>query len=582
MDEYSVMLGRHRISGMPYHGRVVGNSLALPNGQTLNGKFFADQMVGTCRLAVPGVAPVTRTPAEAAHDAANGWQWRSDLAVGVTGQTKSLLLYGRYGLSATGLYAVAPGSCWAIALPSSLSINAAKTQLTNPVPVWNASLVNDGSRIQQDVPVSLEGYAGTPYNPYGSDWVTWDISTNGSKTILGGRVFAGTDYGYYAPYALYGFGLLRAEGSGAPGSPFQLTIQKLSFSNEAANELVSNGIEAFSGVYDWNYTFSTEFITVDGRACQSLKTTMSAPTLSIGPGVESPNTPALSFESGVREVKLDGFICGWWFGQSGEPEAVTADYRYTLDCDYTVTGSGSGSPKIRIDNYSPGSSGCQPDGSGSTTPGAFTWNCQQGYVISEELEIVLRAGGAEVDRMLLRYECERGSGFVGASATVGDDNNPHPEAYPSNTWYRRRLYLNGDLIDSSTVEASDGGNWAPSPGTPPLGIDRFRTFPGYSTTKDWLISLAATEHSIGDGHSVRVRTAVHWPANRMVCLLTQRKDGPLFKRSDTYGPVAYPGGVAGSRVTIPAGDSNAPPRFSALNPFSTQLTLHHAQRIAYI
>ena len=156
MDEYSVMLGRHRISGMPYHGRVVGSSLALPNGQTLNGAFHASQLVGTCRLAVPGVAAVSRTPAEAAHDAANGWQWRTDLAVGITGDSR-LMLYGRYSLEAHAVYAVGPGRCWAVRLPYSVAMNAEKTQLTTPAAVWNASLVNDGTRQQQDVTVAPQG-----------------------------------------------------------------------------------------------------------------------------------------------------------------------------------------------------------------------------------------------------------------------------------------------------------------------------------------------------------------------------------------------------------------------------------------
>lgn len=583
MDEYSVMLGRHRISGMPYHGRVVGSSLALPNGQTLNGAFHASQLVGTCRLAVPGVAAVSRTPAEAAHDAANGWQWRTDLAVGITGDSR-LMLYGRYSLEAHAVYAVGPGRCWAVRLPYSVAMNAEKTQLTTPAAVWNASLVNDGTRQQQDVTVALQGYAGTPHTPYGSYWRAWDISADGAKTILGGSISAGDNYGYYTPYSGYGFGLLRAVGDGSAGSPFQLTIQRLSYGNEAGNEVVNNGITGFSGVYDWNYTFTEQYIPVDGRECPSLKTTMSAPTLSIGPGTPSPNTPAISFESGTREVRLDGLICGWWFGQGGEPEAVTADYRYTLNCDYTASGVGSGTPTIRIVPQVMSYGSCSLDGNdpGEYYPGSFTWTCEQGYVISEELEIVLRVGGAEIDRMLLRYECEQGTGFTGPSATVGDDNNPHPEGYPANTWLRRRLLLNGELVDSITAEGADGGNWAPLPGTPTLGIDRYRSYPGYYGPSSWLLTLAGGEHSLGDGHAVRLRTRVHWPSNRLVCLLTQRQDGPLFKRADTYGPLAYPGGVAGSRVTIPAGAGHAPPRFSALSPFNGQLTLHHAERVSYI
>lgn len=580
MDEYSVMLGRHRISGMPYHGLVVGSSLALPNGQTLNGAFHASQLVGTCRLAVPGVAAVSRTPAEAAHDAANGWQWRTDLAVGITGDSR-LMLYGRYSLAAHAVYAVGPGRCWAVALPYSAATNAEKTQLTTPAAVWNASLVNDGTRQQQDVAVALEGYAGTPYTPYGSDWVPWDISTNGAKTILGGRIFAGDNYGYYMPYSGYGFGLLRAVGDGSAGSPFQLTIRNLSYGNEAGNEVVNNGITHFSGVTEWNYTFTEQYIPVEGRECPSLKITMSDPTLSISPGT---GPWSIQFDSGTREVRLDGLICGWWFGQGGEPEAVTADYRYTLNADFIASGVGSGTPTIRIVPQVMSGGSCSWDGNdpGEYYPGSFTWACEKVYVVSEELEIVLRVGGVEIDRVLLRYECEQGPSFTGPAAVYGDSSRPMPVDGPTVYREQRRLLLNGELIDSVTVELSagawvDGGLF-----TMPLGIARGLPYPGPYGPRDWLLALAGGEHSVGDGHAVRVHTRVHWPANRLVCLLTQRRDGPLFKRADTYGPVAYPGGVAGSRVTIPAGAGHAPPRFSALSPFNGQLTLHHAERVAYI
>lgn len=73
-DDVTVPLDAEvHVFGTPYHGLVENGTLTLPNAATM----AISQPAGgsTYVVRVPGVAPVSRTPAEAAADAAAGRQW---------------------------------------------------------------------------------------------------------------------------------------------------------------------------------------------------------------------------------------------------------------------------------------------------------------------------------------------------------------------------------------------------------------------------------------------------------------------------------------------------------------------------
>lgn len=75
-------LARVGIWGHPWHGLVQGGVLPLPNATTIGypqpDTTWPDTAGSTHRLHIPGIAPVVRSPAELAADAAAGLQWRNE------------------------------------------------------------------------------------------------------------------------------------------------------------------------------------------------------------------------------------------------------------------------------------------------------------------------------------------------------------------------------------------------------------------------------------------------------------------------------------------------------------------------
>src|SRR3990167_4501623 len=170
-DEHSLSFGKSEIYGCPWHGLVRLNRLTLPNGQRIDGRFSANSARGTVRLAVPGVPAISRSPEQLAADTAAGYQWRNDAAVLLVSSSSSILqLYGAgRTIVAHGIYAAGPGNCWSVRLPSSMAVNAGRTQLVQPATVSALGRLKLGGVPDEDVrsvPVSLTGYE--DFNPYSS------------------------------------------------------------------------------------------------------------------------------------------------------------------------------------------------------------------------------------------------------------------------------------------------------------------------------------------------------------------------------------------------------------------------------
>lgn len=95
--------------GCPWHGLVSNGQLPLPNGQTMPwpqpGSGQPWERGSTALVRHPDAAPITRTPDEAAADAADGRQWRNQAMI--SGGT----IYGR-SLSGGWLYIDPAGDVW--------------------------------------------------------------------------------------------------------------------------------------------------------------------------------------------------------------------------------------------------------------------------------------------------------------------------------------------------------------------------------------------------------------------------------------------------------------------------------------
>ena len=306
MDEFSINFGRHRIMGCPWHGLVRGSRLTLPNGQHKDGQWFATTVRGSYRVAVPGVAPIARTAEEAAYDAEQGHQWRTDAVINLWSNDAALMLYGRKNIQASTLYAEAVGNCWAVALPSNMAVNAGKTQLQQPAVFGRFGALSFAPvEDERPVTVTLAGYdPADPQDRPNPSGRTWDSLPDGSQTILGGAGYGAT-HDLYVPTAA--FDLLRVSGKGTPESPFAAVLEKLS-SAASGSVTQTDTFQTWSGVTDWVPQITEEWIAPldsESGGCEWLKVTVSGSTLELDPdGIPSAVTPALTYTSGVREAKL--------------------------------------------------------------------------------------------------------------------------------------------------------------------------------------------------------------------------------------------------------------------------------------
>lgn len=569
IDELSLlMLGRGKQAGCPFHGRVTGASLALPNGQTLSGVFNTQSKAGTSRMSIAGIPAVIRTAEEAAYDAAQGWQWRSDFAVAVSG-ARELFIYGAVPIACSGFYAAGPGSCWAVSLPFWLNTNAGKTALAEPASLHNASLVGSASAAEIPLEVSLEGYAGTPHSL--GNWVPWDTNLDGSRVILGGRLTY-AQHGHPAPYRDEGFGLLKLSGKGTNFEPFSASIQKLNGVFEPDNFAFSGGIIGFLGRSGWRWTVEEEWL--PASPCSTLKQIWRRSDYVIEAGdVLSATDIPHRYESGDFTLQADDLPEGYWFGSDGQPQAVTTTRRYSCRITYSCSGNGTGAPPNTVTTPHIQSGGsCQPYLANQTSEtGIYEWDCFGEYRVVEELETILKVAGVEIDRVLLRFEAEQGQSYVmsNPATSIGA-----PSGGAQHVWHRRRIFLNGVQEDSAVEEYTEAGQngWAPLSGWAPTMLATPRTFPAAGAHNDrmyWLLSLFDIEHSIGTGNSFRVSSHLHWYSNRLCCLMVKKRRSPGFRLEDTYRTAAHPNGVVAGSITVsPSGSANAAPRYGVVNPYT--------------
>lgn len=583
MDDFTYRFGRHRIVGCPWHGLVRNDRLTLPNGQHIDGTFSANQARGSVRFAVPGAPAVSRTPEEVAADAAAGRQWRNDASIMLRSNTAVLHLYGAAQILGQALYAAGVGNCWAVRLPTSMGANAEKTQLLSPATLSQLGGVALGElteQVQRSVTVTLSGYEadGPP-----SGMLLLDALPDGSQAILGQVLFDSAMELYVDPWEVVGFALMTVSGADTPEQPLAVHLAQLSGSREHASAAKEGGAPIPPSEYLFTRNISApEWLddpenTGDDAQCQmSHKRVLGADVSRIGP------------DGDLREALLNGYVIGHWFDAvAGTPVAVTLDMTYTRTVEYVFALDVEAvEPAILQQRYTwnPDNDACEPFGVVdeliNATTMRYLWAGNSSAVTSEELELVLRAGGV-VDTTVLRYEYEWSAeyenendvlppeGLTSTIPTVGNGMRDQVE----------RLLLNGEVIDELVYPPVEVG----------VGIGPVKTlfdsgnlFPG-AVVPEWLPGRFRRMYRLAEGRP-EVVVGWQWLSNRLVCLREQVRassSGPATH--NRYGYTAHPSGVTAERIDSLAMDgSRILPLYGAVNPFDYSLTLGQLDKLSSI
>lgn len=598
MDEHALGFGKHQILGCPYHGLVVGNRLTLPNGQQINNQWNTFQVRGAYRLAVPGVAAITRTPEQAAEDAARGYIWRSDAVVWLYGNSRGVRLYGRQAVDSPCIYAPAPGQCWAISMPFMPFANAEFTALNAPATMAAFGRIG-AAPDERSVTVALAGYGPGRFPP--ERFLTVDCSGSGNRALVTDSLF------YDAAHDMYVQGpsrlaLLRSAGTGTPENPLSLTLEFVADQSSVPGTF-NDGFVLFDGVFEWQAAISIEWIPPkepQSDGCQWMLRRTTGYTLAYLP--KNPDIPRPSnwvrFITGVRTAAIEGYVLGGWLDANGDPVLVTCDIEYRFEAEHRMSCQRTAqTDREEVFRYTSVGGQCGLDGSWGdqqyNVAGEFNSAGSYGASTTERITYTLRAGGAEVDTYAIEYIYDQ-------SAQLGGPVSSPPDAVTSgraSAVVTHTLKLNEVLLDQIVVtqaDVTDTPVFARNLLVQPL-LDVLNRF-GVQPVEQWLPTAAASEHKLpevtaADGTirrpSVVVQMAPHWWSNNMVCLAKRQRpwqQSSIGGGARTYGPTAHPGGIeAGSiTVTAPSALTPPPPRFGARSPLTGAITLGNTQRIQYV
>mgnify|MGYP000138177501 CR=1 FL=1 len=579
MDEFTLMFGRQRIQGCPWHGRIQGGVLTLANTTTRTG--FVTGHRGSLRLQVPGVPAVSRTPEELAADTAAGRVWRTDVAISLQDGSSDLYLYGANRITAQSIYAVGPGNCWAARFPFSVVVNVDRTALTEPATFRLISQLGYlPPDTYQSVTVTLSGYVAAPaVNPAFTS-ITWDCLPNGSRAVLADFTTI-SRFGYQMPSTLYGFAELQCSGAGTPDSPFAAVLQLLSEGNGCDEQTAEDNLTTWTGVWGWEVDTTTESIDVPGRDCPTIRQTDNKSTFYLDPdGIPSVNTPGTSITTGTRTASVTGFALGFWYSPTGELQPVTLDATYALESTHSAAGEGIGAPPRVYETEQELSLGaCTPTDPELTVAGSYNWDWLETHTTTENLLLILRVDGEEIDRHELRYEYTRTSEYSEVSGFAVNDG---PSATGGTQTISAVLLLDGEEFDS-TLTTGAGGAALGALITPTKRLDTTGRFES-GTPNNWLPQLSNSDMRLGDGYTHVWRCYVHWWSNHLVCLREETKSLPNLRLNDRYGFTAYPGGVTATRITssAPSAFANAPPLYGSRHPLTGFVELGKTQPFSFV
>ena len=571
IDETAITQGQHVIAGCPWHGIVRGARLWTSPTQYKDGLFDAANVRGAIRCAVPGISAVSRTPEQLSADAAAGMSWRSDAVMLLKDRYSEAYLYGAVRIDGHSLYATAPGNVFVVSLPPSQAVSADRSSLVYPATVARFGRASYAPEADiSSVSVSLSGYETLSPNCQ----AIIDMRPDGSQSILGGISFDQDLQAYVPPWPLLGFGLLKIGGTGDAGSPITAELQMLSGNDEVASydRAQSEAEEPTS----WGTETSVEWL--DDPDSNGLDSTCQMSYTRVVRGFLPP-----ADYTQTRSASLSGYIVGWWFDSSGIPQAVTLDVSYTRTIGTIAAAEGIGSPpetsKQRYKYTDIGPASCIPNGGSviiignAVTPCSYIWSGESVRSTAEELEVVLRVGGAEVDRSLTRYEHQCTYTVQGASPF---------KAIPSGAVYSssERLLLGGEVIDSRVFPAETNQYFGIGASKSVLDPTDLFTI---TAQKSFLLGLLSSSHSLGAGRPV-VSRKLHWFSNHLVCLRETVLEHVAGNTTlNRYGFTAHPGGVTAEKINSLAMLGKKPARiYGSRSPLTGEILLGETGPVTHI
>lgn len=589
-DEHLFGFGKSEIYGCPWHGLVRTNRLTLPNGAHIDGTFSASSARGAVRLAVPGAPAVSRTPEQLAADAVAGYQWRNDAPVMLVSSSSPLLrLYGAgRDTVAQSIYAAGLGNCWAVLLPNSMDVNAARTELVHPATLSAIGRLKLGGVPEEDVrsvTVTLGGYEA--FNPY-SPMVMLDALPDGSAAILGRAVYSAEQELTVVPFPAAGFALMTVSGAGTDELPLSVNLSLLSAPLASDSDTKIGGAPLPPSTYFFDrrigpssdYTAEEDPEDENDVMCPDKRRDLLGATITRTGPVED-----------LREMELMGFVVGYWFDPStGAPQAVKTDMRYErrveIDFEFDVQAV---VPAFFFTKYkwNPTLGVCEVQGDLDTfqEPAgmSYRWVGRSSIVTTENIELALIVGG-EVSRAALRYEYEWVADYdVEAPTAPGQGERLFP-VLPSGVLNQaERLFLNDELVDERVYPVSIA---APGIGPTKMAFDRDNTFAS-GVAAQWLPGVVQSFHTMGNDRPAAA-LRLYWLSNHLVGLREIVRGtngaeitGPVTRNN--YGPTAYPGGVNPTEFnSLAMIGTSIRPLYGARSPLTGAMTLGQLDKVVYI
>lgn len=545
--------------GAPWHGQVSNGTLLLPNATTRD-YMLPDPPWSGCNFAlrVPGTVEITRSPEQAAADAAAGYQWRPDVMMwfspGLTrvhGSTP--LTVGRW------LYAVAPGQVYEVVLGSLSFSSGSLGTLT----LRRYGVLQEQGEVAIWAPEEhVLTIPGAGFTSADNGWLSlastlWDVSPSGDRAI---RQYVTDSGGVLTPNARNGAVLITISGNGSD-VPFAVSVTALHRGTASLNYSYSNTIGERYRSSVWSLDISTTYNPSPSAQPRTQTTSWNGGVRSLGPEVTSPPIgPYISYYGGSYTALAEDVPVAFWLTEGGTA-AVTANYTYSREHTHSQTGSISASP-ARVQVVQIGSDGSTVSTT-ITTAGSYLIEEDAQITTLETWSVKLYAGGALLGEADFRFEhsqvwdlSETRSGDALAGTQMVPPNTISGTYKPSN----KRLF-NGAIWENLTNTSSTAG-LPTSYAIPAFSIRPEQlAYPGNPT------QLLSAELYNG-ANSKRLKAGSFWYSNKLVCMTVAEFTSPAGVRQWTeYGHAAYPGGTYGSAYTVPGSSA----RYGSWNPITGQV-----------
>lgn len=351
--------------GSPWHGRVQGGLVYLPNGETRtwpqpdgtkdasNVSVYFDNAGFTLKQQMPGAPAIVRTPAQAAQDALLGMEWRQTAILqGIRQQVSTAPLEMRlYGQAIDGfLYAAPDGSRWRIALGRNLTWSTSLTLTTSqrrfgefgkPLENYFQTIVLTAAAMGQSTPTITGGGFGAQ---------VMDILPDGSKAIIMLYQQVGSNK--------FSIGFLLLTMTGTPGVDFVSSVTVL---HDRSATLGSMTINNAATSYERTIALESNNLPVDESSKTAYPTcggydehVIELTIINREPLIGDGNRYYLG--SGTNSAALTGRIVAMWFDGAGTPQDVVLDMSKSVTFDVPEPDYTLSNPEViyRVDNYPSG------------------------------------------------------------------------------------------------------------------------------------------------------------------------------------------------------------------------------------